>query len=81
MIGFLHSLSLTFPSQSALFGVVCTFIFTIWLFFNAQMAMDSGEIHYETKPVSIEGCQYEYELPQFTPLANGTKEASATEAT
>lgn len=45
------------------------------------MAMDSGEIHYETKPVSIEGCQYEYELPQFTPLANGTTEASATEAT
>lgn len=38
--------------------------------------MDSGEIHYEPKPVSIEGCQYEYELSQFTPIANGTTEAT-----
>lgn len=44
----------------------------------AQMAMNEGEIRYETKPVSIEGCQYEYELPQFT-QANAT--ATATEST
>lgn len=74
MIG--TNVSLTFSSQSAHFGVICSFIFTTWLFFNAQLAMDSGEIHYEPKPVSIEGCQYEYELPQFTPLVNGTTEAT-----
>lgn len=61
--------------QSALTGAFCSFIFMIWLCVKAQLATVSGEVHYETKPVSVEGCDYQYVLPEVT-LANATLTAT-----
>ncbi|KAH8359979.1 hypothetical protein KR093_009843, partial [Drosophila rubida] len=58
-------------AKSALFGAFCSFVFMAWLCLNAQMAMNSGELHYESKPTSVEGCQYQFEQPLVTP-ANAT---------
>ncbi|KAH8310912.1 hypothetical protein KR044_003467 [Drosophila immigrans] len=58
-------------TKSALFGCFCSFVFMAWLCLNAQMAMNSGELHYETKPTSIEGCDYQFAQPLVTP-ANAT---------
>ncbi|KAM8705530.1 hypothetical protein ACLKA7_009912 [Drosophila subpalustris] len=58
-------------AKSALVGAFCSFVFMTWLCLNAQMAINSGELHYETKPTSVEGCQYHFELPPVTP-ANAT---------
>lgn len=66
------------PFQSALVGVFSSFIFMTWLCVKAQLAINEGEIHYESKPVSVKGCKYDFELPQFTPT-NAT--AIASEAT
>ncbi|KAH8417108.1 hypothetical protein KR222_003258 [Zaprionus bogoriensis] len=59
-------------TNSALFGVSCSIIFIAWLCLTAQVAINSGEIQYEGKPVTTEGCQYEFEKPEFT-LANATE--------
>ncbi|XP_070135189.1 sodium-coupled monocarboxylate transporter 1-like [Drosophila bipectinata] len=58
-------------SKSAIAGSILSFIFMAWLSFSAQLAINSGEINHETKPVSIEGCDYEFELPPVSP-ANAT---------
>ncbi|XP_064554486.1 putative sodium-dependent multivitamin transporter isoform X4 [Drosophila montana] len=54
-------------AKSALSGALCSFTFMTWLCINAQLASNSGELHHESKPVSIEGCDYQYDLPLMTP--------------
>ncbi|KAH8361152.1 hypothetical protein KR200_012254, partial [Drosophila serrata] len=50
-------------SRSAIVGSLCSFFFMGWLCLSAQLAINSGEIQFETKPVSVEGCDYEFEHP------------------
>ncbi|XP_003736692.3 sodium-coupled monocarboxylate transporter 1 isoform X2 [Drosophila pseudoobscura] len=54
-------------SKSALLGTVVSFFFMAWLCLSAQMAVTSGEMQWETKPVSTDGCTYEFERPLVTP--------------
>lgn len=42
-----------------------------WLCITAQLAINSGEMHFESKPVSIDGCDYDFQRPLVTP-ANAT---------
>lgn len=42
-----------------------------WLSISAQIAINSGEIHPEEKPVSVEGCDYEFDRSLLT-SANAT---------
>ncbi|XP_043656547.1 sodium-coupled monocarboxylate transporter 1-like isoform X3 [Drosophila teissieri] len=58
-------------SKSAITGSMFAFFFMGWLTISAQMAINSGEIHPEEKPVSIEGCDYEFDRSMLTP-ANAT---------
>ncbi|XP_022209730.2 sodium-coupled monocarboxylate transporter 1 isoform X2 [Drosophila obscura] len=58
-------------SKSALLGTVVSFVFMAWLCLSAQMAVTSGEMQWETKPVSTDGCTYEFERPLVSP-ANAT---------
>ncbi|KAH8313392.1 hypothetical protein KR067_005180, partial [Drosophila pandora] len=58
-------------SRSALFGSVVSFFFMGWLCITAQLAINSGEMHFESKPVSIDGCDYDFQRPLVTP-ANAT---------
>ncbi|EDV42912.2 uncharacterized protein Dana_GF16785 [Drosophila ananassae] len=58
-------------SKSAIAGSIFSFIFMGWLTLSAQMAINSGEISPETKPVSTEGCDYEFDRPLVT-LVNAT---------
>ncbi|KRG01432.1 sodium-coupled monocarboxylate transporter 1 isoform X3 [Drosophila mojavensis] len=62
-------------SKSALTGALCSFVFMSWLCINAQLAALSGELHYEMKPVSVDGCTYEYDAPGVT-FANATLTAT-----
>ncbi|KAH8294033.1 hypothetical protein KR054_007652, partial [Drosophila jambulina] len=64
-------------SRSAIVGSLCSFFFMGWLCLSAQMAINSGEIQFESKPVSVEGCDYEYEHSLVTP-ANATFAISLT---
>jgi len=38
-----------------------------WLSITAQIAINSGEINSPEKPVSIEGCDYEFDRSLVTP--------------
>ncbi|XP_068156264.1 sodium-coupled monocarboxylate transporter 1-like isoform X1 [Drosophila tropicalis] len=70
----LFSMGLLFPrinSKCALAGTICAILIMSWLILSAQFALNSGEIQYESKPVSIEGCDYEFDRSQLTP-ANAT---------
>jgi len=42
-----------------------------WLCLSAQLAINSGEITFEAKPVSVEGCDYEFDRDILSP-ANTT---------
>ncbi|XP_017129024.1 sodium-coupled monocarboxylate transporter 1-like isoform X4 [Drosophila elegans] len=66
-------------SKSAIVGSLCSFFFMGWLCISAQLAINSGEMHFESKPVSVEGCDYEFELPLVTP-ANATIFMEETES-
>uniref|UniRef100_B3P6D3 GG11438 n=1 Tax=Drosophila erecta TaxID=7220 RepID=B3P6D3_DROER len=70
----LFSMGLLCPSinsKSAITGSIFTFFFMGWLSISAQIAINSGEIHPEEKPVSVEGCDYEFDRSLLTP-ANAT---------
>ncbi|XP_020798579.1 sodium-coupled monocarboxylate transporter 1 isoform X2 [Drosophila serrata] len=66
-------------SRSAIVGSLCSFFFMGWLCLSAQLAINSGEIQFETKPVSVEGCDYEFEHPLVSP-ANATYAISSQSA-
>ncbi|XP_016988406.1 uncharacterized protein LOC108050986 [Drosophila rhopaloa] len=50
-----------------------------WLSISAQLAINSGELQFESKPVSVEGCDYEFERPLVTP-ANATISMAESES-
>jgi len=52
-------------------GSLCSFFFMGWLCLSAQLAINSGEITFEAKPVSVEGCDYEFDRDILSP-ANTT---------
>ncbi|XP_036675380.3 sodium-coupled monocarboxylate transporter 1 isoform X3 [Drosophila suzukii] len=54
-------------SKSAITGSLVAFLFMGWLSITAQIAINSGEIHSPEKPVSIEGCDYEFDRSLVTP--------------
>ncbi|XP_039232655.1 sodium-coupled monocarboxylate transporter 1 isoform X4 [Drosophila yakuba] len=58
-------------SKSAIVGSLCSFFFMGWLCLSAQLAINSGEMQFESKPVSVEGCDYEFDRDLLTP-ANAT---------
>ncbi|KQS52246.1 sodium-coupled monocarboxylate transporter 1 isoform X2 [Drosophila erecta] len=58
-------------SKSAIVGSLCSFFFMGWLCLSAQLAINSGEMQFESKPVSVEGCDYEFDRDLVTP-ANAT---------
>ncbi|XP_043064896.1 sodium-coupled monocarboxylate transporter 1 isoform X2 [Drosophila ficusphila] len=58
-------------SKSAIVGSLCSFFFMGWLCISAQLAINSGEMTFQTKPVSVEGCDYEFDHSLVTP-ANAT---------
>ncbi|XP_037714192.1 sodium-coupled monocarboxylate transporter 1 isoform X4 [Drosophila subpulchrella] len=54
-------------SKSAIVGSLCSFFFMGWLCLSAQLAINSGEITFEAKPVSVEGCDYEFDRDLLSP--------------
>ncbi|XP_043064897.1 sodium-coupled monocarboxylate transporter 1 isoform X3 [Drosophila ficusphila] len=70
----LFSMGLLCPSinsRSAFTGSVVACFFMGWLSLSAQAAINSGEIYTAEKPVSVEGCDYEFDRSLVTP-ANAT---------
>ncbi|XP_037714178.1 sodium-coupled monocarboxylate transporter 1 isoform X3 [Drosophila subpulchrella] len=54
-------------SKSAITGSLVAFFFMGWLSITAQIAINSGEMHSPEKPVSIEGCDYEFDRSLVSP--------------
>lgn len=59
-------------SQSALTGGVFAVFASSWISLNAQWAIASGGVHYETKHLTTEGCTYKFNAPPPLTLANHT---------
>jgi hypothetical protein len=53
-------------------GVACLG-FMSWVCLGTQAAIASGDIHFETKPVSVEGCTYDFVTPASS-VINSTVE-------
>ncbi|XP_026467597.1 sodium-coupled monocarboxylate transporter 1-like [Ctenocephalides felis] len=53
-------------SKGAMTGLFCGLVFMTWLSLNAQAAIASGHIDYETKPLSAEGCDYLFNATSST---------------
>lgn len=49
--------------QGALIGGVACLSFMSWVCLGTQAALAAGEITFETKPVSVEGCTYDFVTP------------------
>lgn len=60
-----------FLFKSAIAGSIVSFFFMGWLSISAQLAINSGEMQADVKPVSVEGCDYEFDRSLVTP-ANAT---------
>ncbi|KDR14984.1 sodium-coupled monocarboxylate transporter 1-like isoform X2 [Zootermopsis nevadensis] len=60
-------------SKGAMVGGVACLGFMSWVCLGTQAAIASGDISFETKPVSVEGCTYSFVTPP-TPAINSTVE-------
>jgi len=49
--------------QGALIGGVASLGFMSWVCLGTQAALAAGEITFETKPVSVDGCTYDFVTP------------------
>jgi hypothetical protein len=49
--------------QGAMIGGVACLGFMSWVCLGTQTALAAGEIIFETKPVSVEGCTYDFVTP------------------
>ncbi|XP_059218374.1 sodium-coupled monocarboxylate transporter 1 isoform X6 [Stomoxys calcitrans] len=58
-------------SKSAVSGCIVSFITMTWICVKCQVALATGELVYAEKPMSTEGCTYDFE-PIMTSLANST---------
>lgn len=53
-------------SRSMLTGAICGFGFMTWICLKAQWAIFTKELTFPTKPVSVEGCTYDFEYKNVT---------------
>ncbi|XP_017079739.2 sodium-coupled monocarboxylate transporter 2-like [Drosophila eugracilis] len=51
-------------TESVLAGISCASSFTAYIVVRAQIAIFTGELTFPTKPVSIEDCDYTFDLPE-----------------
>jgi hypothetical protein len=49
--------------QGAMIGGVACLSFMSWVCLGTQAALAAGDITFETKPVSVEGCTYDFMTP------------------
>jgi hypothetical protein len=49
--------------QGAMIGGVACLGFMSWVCLGTQAALAAGDITFETKPVSVEGCTYDFVMP------------------
>lgn len=63
-----------FKANSVLIGAITSLLTMCWITFNTQKAIAMGEIKFQTKPVTTEGCLYTFEAMNktFTSYANQT---------
>lgn len=47
--------------QSVLLGSVVSFLVLSWICIKAQLAQMHGEIRYPKLPVSVDGCDYDFD--------------------
>uniref|UniRef100_A0A1I8QE71 Sodium/solute symporter n=1 Tax=Stomoxys calcitrans TaxID=35570 RepID=A0A1I8QE71_STOCA len=60
-----------FNSKSAVSGCLVAFATMTWICVKCQVALATGELEYPEKPLSTEGCTYDFE-PVTKTLANST---------
>jgi hypothetical protein len=60
--------------QGALAGGMASLAFMSWVCLGTQAAIAAGDINFQTKPVSIEGCTYDFVTP--TPVVTNLTLAS-----
>jgi len=63
MVFFYLNRALSIVFQGALIGGVTCLCFMSWVCLGTQAAIAAGEITFETKPVSVEGCNYDFVTP------------------
>jgi sodium-coupled monocarboxylate transporter 8/12 len=63
--------------QGALAGGVACLVFMSWVCLGTQAAIAAGDINFQTKPVSVEGCTYDFVTP--TPAVINSTVASHKE--
>jgi len=57
--GFIKLITLFFWLQGALVGGVASMAFVSWISIGSQIAIAKGQIKFPTKPMSVEGCDFE----------------------
>ncbi|XP_037955495.1 sodium-coupled monocarboxylate transporter 1-like [Teleopsis dalmanni] len=63
--------------NSALTGGIVGVISMSWISLNAQWAIASGAIRYETKPLTVDHCDYRFNMTEAFSYANATNISSA----
>jgi hypothetical protein len=56
---FIKLITLSFWLQGALVGGVTSMAFVGWISIGSQIAIAKGQIKFPTKPMSVEGCDFE----------------------
>ncbi|XP_043948331.1 sodium-coupled monocarboxylate transporter 2 isoform X1 [Drosophila biarmipes] len=51
-------------TESLLAGISCASTFTAYIVVRAQIAIFTGDLTFPTKPVSVEDCDYTFDLPE-----------------
>ncbi|XP_069696484.1 sodium-coupled monocarboxylate transporter 1-like isoform X2 [Periplaneta americana] len=77
----IFSMGLFFPwvnSKCVLFGGISAMAFMSWVSLGTQAALAAGDITFETKPLSVEGCSYDFVTPASI-VINSTIEDSTKE--
>jgi hypothetical protein len=58
-MGFIKLISLSFWLQGALVGGLASMAFVSWISIGSQITIAKGQIKFPTKPMSVEGCDFE----------------------
>jgi hypothetical protein len=59
----LYSRAVLTVFQGAMIGGVACLGFMSWVCLGTQAAIAAGDITFETKPISVEGCTYDFVTP------------------
>lgn len=65
--------------QSALLGGVVGVVGMSWVSLKAQWAVASGAMVYETKPLTVEHCDYKFDSSALVSALNSTVSTEAAE--